>query len=112
METIAITVTTTLQQWDGALQAQASDQAGIYLWRGNVRTGPQEKTITFDNALAFDPATLSETDISTPSPLDTLTNRTLVYYELLHGRLLIDAIQNSEAYGPLKVVQARSPAQA
>ena len=98
LQTVSITVTTTLQQWDSALQAQSSDRAGVYLWRGSVRTGPQEKTITFDNVLAFDPATLTGTDSGALSPLDTLTDRTLVYHELLHGQLLIDAMQSSEAW--------------
>ena len=98
VQTVSVTVTTTLQRWDAALQAQASDPTGIYLWRGQVQTGPQEKTITFDNALAFDPAALIGTDTSEPSPLDALTNQTLVYHELLHGQLLIDAMQNSEAW--------------
>ncbi len=98
VETVSITITTSLQRWDGALQAQSSDRAGVYLWRGSVRTGPQEKTITFDNVLAFDPAALSETDTSAQSPLDVLTNRTLVYHELLHGQLLIGAVQNSKVW--------------
>ena len=98
VQTVSITVTTTLQQWDSALQAQSSDRAGVYLWRGSVRTGPQEKTITFDNVLAFDPAALTGTDSGALSPLDTLTDRTLVYHELLHGQLLIDAMQSSEAW--------------
>ena len=107
VERVSITITTTLGRWDGALRAQANDPSGIYLWRGRVRTGSQEKTMTFDNVLAFDPAALTGTraeastsgaESGTRSPLDALTDRTLVYHELLHGQLLIDAMQNSRAW--------------
>ena len=75
VERVSISVTTTLRAWNPTLQNQAGDRAGVYLWNGRVQTGPQEKAMTFDNTLAFDPNFFTEAQ----TPLQALTDETLVY---------------------------------
>ena len=91
VERVSISITTTLRAWNPALQNQAGDRAGVYLWNGRVQTGPQEKMMTFDNTLAFDPSFFTQAQ----SPLQALTDETLVYHELLHGQLLVNAMKTS-----------------
>ncbi len=93
---VAVTITTTLKAWDpAAVEASASEgrgsESGAYLWNGFIRTGNNETTMEFSNALLFDPRALAEPE----GPLDALSNQTLVYHELLHGQLLINAMKRS-----------------
>ncbi len=99
---VSVSVTTTLKAWDpAAVEAQASGrgtggESGAYLWDGAIRTrtGAQtsEKEMVFSNALLFDPKALAEPQ----GPLGELSNQTLVYHELLHGQLLLNAMKRED----------------
>ena len=99
---VSVSVTTTLKAWDpAAIEAQAwgrgtGEESGAYLWNGAIstRTGAQtsEKKMEFSNALLFDPRALTEPQ----GPLGELSNQTLLYHELLHGQLLLDAMKRAD----------------
>ena len=97
---VSVSVTTTLKAWDpAALRAQGSEgsagrESGAYLWNGFIRTGNGETTMEFSNALLFDPRAFKEPQ----GPLGALTNQTLLYHELLHGQLLINAAQRDASW--------------
>ena len=99
---VSVSVTTTLKAWDpAAIEAQAwgrgtGEESGAYLWNGAIttRTSAQtsEKEMDFSNALLFDPRALTEPQ----GPLGELSNQTLLYHELLHGQLLLDAMKRAD----------------
>ena len=100
VERVSVTVTTTLKAWDpAAVRAQGSEgtagrESGAYLWNGLIRTHNNVTTMEFSNALLFDPAAFKEPQ----GPLDALANQTLVYHELLHGQLLINAVKRDASW--------------
>ena len=101
MERVSVTITTTLKAWDpAALRAQGSEQAGAgresgaYLWNGFIRTGKDETTMEFSNALLFDPRAFKKPQ----GQLGALANQTLLYHELLHGQLLINAMKRDASW--------------
>lgn len=92
---VTLTITTKLIPWDPARKPTPNAE-GAYFWLYQSQFpagGGGPKTVTFNNELMLDPAVMTAREAD--PPLGTLTNEGLLYHELLHGQLLINAMNTS-----------------
>lgn len=67
--------------------------AGLYWWNAHTRHEGKKRFIFFDNLLQLS----SRAFINPKDDIQALKNMALLYHELLHGQLMIDAIKNNPA---------------
>jgi hypothetical protein len=87
---VTVNSTTTLVHWDPALAE--SNTAGTYKWECTSMIQGGKKVVTCRNWIMLDPAVTAASEVGTD--LDKLSDEGLLYHELLHGQLLIDAMTN------------------
>jgi len=90
---VTVTIRTTRVDWDPTLikEEKAQDDIGYYCWVHKSKYEKcHDKIITCDNFIMLDPA-VTKDDEADP-PIGTLVNEGLLYHELLHGQLLINAM--------------------
>ncbi|VVB92774.1 Uncharacterised protein [uncultured archaeon] len=93
VNSVTIITTTTLVGWNSSLAEPNS--AGTYYWnleRWTIAGG--RKNVIFHNWVMLDPNVTSR-DEADP-PLGTLADEGLLYHELLHGQLLINAMNSAD----------------
>lgn len=71
----------------------AGRYAGLYWWNAHTRHEGTTRFIFFDNLLQLS----SRAFINPKDDIQALKNMALLYHELLHGQLMIDAIKNNPA---------------
>jgi hypothetical protein len=91
-------ITTTVKDWDPKEAERAEKETGktpvgMYKWGINWQTVGDIKTITAENWVMLDPAVT--TDNEADPPMGTLADEGLLYHELLHGQLLINAMMSN-----------------
>lgn len=97
---VNITITTQHRRWDRTLAEKITGVTGIvgaYLWNiaaPTIKDG--KKSYVATNVVMLDPAVTTPQEQSVP--LGQLGDETLLYHELLHGQLLINAMRNDEAW--------------
>lgn len=100
VDSLIINITTRHVQWDRDLAVNGLDPViednaiGYYLWTFLSGTDERKKTVNFTNYVMLDP---NVTDPQENDPLiGPLLDETLLYHELLHGQLMINAMQTPE----------------
>jgi hypothetical protein len=95
VRSVIIKITTRLIKWDKDLLINEKrispppDAAGYYIWHPTVIISNGEKHITADNLIMFD-SSFTEHQVNTT--LRPLAEESMLYHELLHGQLLINAM--------------------
>lgn len=92
VDKVLINITTELVKWNATEAAKIGDGlAGAYFWNpGEPVMEENVKKINFTNYIMFDSDYLSGNNDTT---FGQILNDRLLYHELLHGQLLIDAIK-------------------
>jgi hypothetical protein len=85
---VTVNITTTVENWDPAKAVPNSD--GTYGWNCTGKVSGGEKTYTCRNWVMLDPA-VTVVDEAEP-PMGPIVDEGLLYHELLHGQLLINAM--------------------
>jgi hypothetical protein len=89
MTKVTVNVTTRLVAWDPALAEK--DSEGTYHWGLDWQWVGTEKTITATNWVMLDPRVTQRDENNEPE--GPRADEGLLYHELLHGQLLIDAMK-------------------
>lgn len=77
---------------DGKAVPLPRPRAGYYVWRTHSEAADGKKTVTATNYVMLDPKVMNARETN---PLGMLANEGLLYHELLHGQLLIDAMDGN-----------------
>jgi hypothetical protein len=97
VERVIIRVRTLLIGWDEAQAKKLGEGSlGAYSWNDcEIRIKMGIKTLKFTNYLMLNPLNLKEKE---QDEFGKIENEGLLYHELLHGQLLIDAMQKSPSW--------------
>ena len=70
---------------------------GTYTWQCTITTSEGKITMDCDNELRFNPNILTQNTERDPK-IQKVENLLILYHELLHGQLMIDAIKSSDKW--------------
>lgn len=94
---VVTVVTTRLAKFDKAAIHQDLVTGGVYTWDCLVTTERGTITAECNNELKLNPELLSNTTGADPR-VHQIENFVILYHELLHGQLMIDAIKSSPSW--------------
>lgn len=94
---VVTVVTTRLAKFDQSLVHQDIVTGGVYTWDCFITTEDGKITIQCNNDLRLNPQLLSNGTGEEPR-VHQIENLVILYHELLHGQLMIDAIKSSTAW--------------
>lgn len=103
-------VCTSLVAWSAA--AAGDGQGAAYLWDATPTITEENgcKVIVMDNEVMVDQAALSVGEAPGRGDIDRTVNETLLYHELLHGQLGIEALDDAEIVNPVCQCAGPNPA--
>jgi hypothetical protein len=94
---VVIVVTTRLTKFDKTIIHQDLVTGGVYTWDCLVTAEHGTITVECNNELRLNPELLSNTTGVDPR-VHQIENLVILYHELLHGQLMIDAIKSSSSW--------------
>lgn len=94
---VVTVVTTRLAKFDQSIVHQDLVTGGVYTWNCFITTQEGKITIQCNNELRLNPQLLSNGTGIDPR-IHQIENLVILYHELLHGQLMIDAIKSSPAW--------------
>lgn len=94
---VVTVVTTRLAKFDQTIVHQDLVTGGVYTWNCFITTEGGKITIECNNELRLNPELLSNGTGVDPR-IHQIENLVILYHELLHGQLMIDAIKSSSAW--------------
>ncbi|MGI0068910.1 MAG: hypothetical protein ACREAN_01495 [Nitrosopumilaceae archaeon] len=94
---VVTVVSTKLAKFDQTIIHQDFVTGGVYTWNCYITTEGGKITIQCNNELRLNPELLSNGTGLDPR-VHQIENLVILYHELLHGQLMIDAIKSSSAW--------------
>lgn len=95
---INATIQTKLARFDSSIAHQGGAiTGGIYVWKCSMSVSNGKMTINCNNELMLNSAALAQNP-NKDSAITRAENLVVFYHELLHGQLMIDAIQTSDSW--------------
>ncbi len=94
---VVTVVSTKLAKFDQTIVHQDFVTGGVYTWNCYITTEGGKITIQCNNELRLNPELLSNGTGLDPR-VHQIENLVILYHELLHGQLMIDAIKSSSAW--------------
>jgi hypothetical protein len=94
---VVAVVTTKLAKFDQNIVHQDLVTGGVYTWNCFITTQEGKITIQCNNELRLNPQLLSNGTGMDPR-IHQIENLVILYHELLHGQLMIDAIKSSSVW--------------
>ena len=90
-------VKTKLAKFDETQSHEGVITGGTYTWKCTVTTSEGKITMDCDNELKINSDYLMR-DVEKDPRIKKVENQVMIYHELLHGQLMIDAIKSSEKW--------------
>jgi len=95
---VVIVVETRLAKFDETqVHEEGVTTGGTYTWQCTVTTSEGKITMDCDNELRLNPVNLTQ-DTERDARIQKAENLVILYHELLHGQLMIDAITSSDKW--------------
>lgn len=94
---IVTVVKTKLAKFDEIPIHEGVITGGTYTWKCTITTSEGKITMDCDNELKINPNYLTQ-DLEKDSRIKKIENQIMIYHELLHGQLMIDAIKSSDKW--------------
>lgn len=92
------TITTKLASFDDSLAShEGATTGGIYVWKCSITFSAGKLSINCDNGFMLNSNAILKTTEKDPQ-VKLVEDLVILYHELLHGQLMIDAIKSSEAW--------------
>jgi hypothetical protein len=94
---VAIAVKTKLAKFDNSLSHEGTTTGGIYSWKCSITSSGGKITINCENELMLNSDAILASAERNPKikPVEDLV---ILYHELLHGQLMIDAMNSSDMW--------------
>ena len=95
---VTATIKTRLAKFDDSLaHHEGATTGGIYVWKCNITSFAGKITINCDNELMLNSnVILSSTERD--SRIKSVEDQVILYHEMLHGQLMLDAISTSDSW--------------
>ncbi|MGI0041691.1 MAG: hypothetical protein ACRD94_06985, partial [Nitrosopumilaceae archaeon] len=94
---VVIVVKTRLAKFDETQTHEGITLGGTYTWQCTVTTSEGKITMNCDNEIRLHPVNLTQ-DAERDPRIKKAENLVILYHELLHGQLMIDAITSSDKW--------------
>ncbi len=92
------TIQTKLAQFDNSLSHnEGATTGGIYVWKCNITISGGKMTINCNNELMLNSVAILKSSEKDPQ-VKQIEDLVILYHELLHGQLMIDAIKSNESW--------------
>jgi hypothetical protein len=92
------TIKTKLAKFDSSLaHSEGAITGGIYVWKCSITISGGKMTINCDNEYMLNSAEILKTTTKDPE-VKKIEDLVIFYHELLHGQLMIDAIESSNSW--------------
>ncbi|MBM2851813.1 MAG: hypothetical protein HW420_360 [Candidatus Nitrosotenuis sp.] len=94
---VTAAIKTKLAKFDNTLGHEGTTTGGIYSWKCSITSSDGKITINCENELMLNSDAILASTERNPT-INQIENLVILYHELLHGQLMIDAISSSDAW--------------